>query len=71
MSGGKIAIGILVSSILGAIAYYVVRVLLTDLCANTTVWSAIEVTLYCTIFPVAVIIAIILLVFKNITAMNV
>ena len=70
MGGGKTAIAILVSSILGAIAYYVVRVLLTDLCANTTAWSQIEITLYCTIFPVAVIIAIILLVFKQITQMN-
>ena len=64
---GKRAITILIGSVLGAIAYYVVRVLLDDLCGNTTTWSTIEVTLYCTIFPVAVIISIILLVFENIT----
>ena len=66
--GGR-AIRILVGSVLGAIAYYVVRVLLDDLCGNTTTWSTIEITLYCTIFPVAVIISIILLVFENITPM--
>ncbi len=66
---GKRAITILIGSVLGAIAYYVVRVLLDDLCDNTTSWSTIEVTLYCTIFPVAVIISIILLVFENITPM--
>ena len=66
---GARAIRILVGSVLGAIAYYVVRVLLDDLCRNTTLWSQIEVTLYCTIFPVAVIISIILLVFENITPM--
>lgn len=63
---GARAIRILVGSVLGAIAYYVVRVLLDDLCGNTTTWSQIEVTLYCTIFPVAVIISIILLVFEGI-----
>lgn len=60
---GNTAIKLLTGSILGAIAYYVVRILLGSLCSNTTAWSAIEVTLFCTIFPVAVIIAIILLVF--------
>lgn len=64
MNVGNTAIKILTGSVLGAIAFYVVRVLLSDLCGNTAAWSAIEVTLYCTIFPVAVIIVIILLVFS-------
>lgn len=60
------AIRLMTGSILGAIAYFIVRTLLTDLCdpVKTGTWSGLELTLYCTIFPVAVILVVVLLVFS-------
>jgi hypothetical protein len=55
---------ILTVAVSGAISFYVAQLLVTDLCDNTTGWSTITVSLFCTIFPVAVCIAVIFGVFK-------
>ena len=60
MAGWKI----LTVAVSGAISFYVTQLLVSDLCANTTGWSTITVSLFCTIFPVAVCIAVIFGVFK-------
>jgi hypothetical protein len=57
-------IKILLVALGAGLASYVAIIMNTTLCANTTGWGALIIFLYCTMFPVSVVIAAVVVVLK-------
>jgi len=60
------AMSIMLSAVFGAVAFFVTKTLVTSLCACTGGWATVNITLFCTIFPMAVCVAVVVLVFYGI-----